>query len=102
MTLLYTSPVFLEHDTGAHPERAVRLATISRHLEAEGLSQKCSHPQWSPASREQISRLHPDPWFDVVRDYAAAGGGRIEADTVVSERSFDAATLAAGAVCDAV
>lgn len=102
MTLLYTSPVFLEHDTGAHPERALRLATISRHLDAEGLAQKCSHPQWSPAAREQIGRLHPEPWYDVVRDFAAAGGGRIEADTVVSERSFDAATLAAGAVCDAV
>lgn len=102
MTLLYTSPVFLEHDTGAHPERALRLATISRHLATEGLAQRCSQPQWSPATREQISRLHQDSWYDEVQDYAAAGGGRIEADTVVSERSFDAATLAAGAVCDAV
>jgi acetoin utilization deacetylase AcuC-like enzyme len=102
MTLLYTSPVFLEHDTGAHPERALRLATISRHLGAEGLAQKCTQPSWSPATREQISRLHRDSWYDDIRDYAAAGGGRIEADTVVSERSFDAATLAAGAVCDAV
>jgi acetoin utilization deacetylase AcuC-like enzyme len=102
MTLLYTSPVFLEHDTGAHPERALRLATISRHLASEGLAQRCSQPQWSPATREQISRLHRDSWYDEVQDYAAAGGGRIEADTVVSERSFDAATLAAGAVCDAV
>ena len=102
MTLLYTSPVFLEHDTGAHPERALRLVTISRHLEAEGLTEQCSQPAWTPATREQISRLHPQPWYDVVRDYAAAGGGRIEVDTVVSERSFDAAVLAAGAVCDAV
>ena len=102
MTLLYTSPIFLEHDTGAHPERALRLAAISRHLEAEGLAQKCNRPDWNPATREQISRLHRDSWYDELRDYAAAGGGRIEADTVVSERSFDAATLAAGAVCDAV
>jgi acetoin utilization deacetylase AcuC-like enzyme len=102
MTLLYTSPVFLEHDTGAHPERALRLTAISRHLAVKGLAQKCIQPQWSPATREQIGRLHRDSWYDEVRDYAAAGGGRIEADTVVSERSFDAATLAAGAVCDAV
>jgi len=102
MPLLYTSPVFLEHDTGAHPERALRLATISRHLEAEGLIEKCRQPQWQPATRIQISRLHRETWYDEVRDYAAGGGGRIEADTVVSERSFDAATLAAGAVCDAV
>lgn len=102
MTLLYTSPVFLEHDTGAHPERALRLTTISRHLESEGLAQQCRQPQWSPATRQQIGRLHKDAWYDELRDYAEAGGGRIEADTVVSQRSFDAATLAAGAVCDAV
>jgi acetoin utilization deacetylase AcuC-like enzyme len=34
--------------------------------------------------------------------YAAGGGGRIEADTVVSEQSYDVAALAAGAVLDAV
>ena len=102
MTILYTSPVFLEHDTGAHPERALRLATISRHLEAEGLLAKCRQPRWKPGTRAQIGRLHRDTWFDELQAYAEAGGGRIEADTVVSERSFDAATLAAGAVCDAV
>ena len=102
MTLLYSSPVFLEHDTGAHPERALRLTTISRYLEVEGLVQQCRQPQWSPATRQQIGRLHKDAWYDELRDYAEAGGGRIEADTVVSPRSFDAATLAAGAVCDAV
>jgi acetoin utilization deacetylase AcuC-like enzyme len=102
MTLLYTSPVFLEHDTGAHPERALRLATVSRHLEAQGLVQKCRQPHWKPVTRQQISPLHRDSWYDELRDYAAAGGGLIEADTVVSEHSFAAATLAAGAVCDAV
>ncbi|MBC7853081.1 MAG: histone deacetylase [Pirellulaceae bacterium] len=102
MTLLYSSPIFLEHDTGAHPERALRLTTISRHLEAEGLLRKCLQPGWSPATRQQIGQLHRDSWFDELRGYAEAGGGRIEADTVVSPRSFDAATLAAGAVCDAV
>lgn len=101
MTLLYTSPVFLEHDTGVHPERALRLATIAAHLEAKGLSQRCRIADWSPARREQIVRLHQDAWYDTLRDYAAAGGGRVEADTVVSERSFAAACLAAGAVCDA-
>src|SRR5262249_48374145 len=36
------------------------------------------------------------------RDAAASGGGRIEADTVVSPRSFDVALAAAGACCSAV
>jgi acetoin utilization deacetylase AcuC-like enzyme len=37
-----------------------------------------------------------------VSDYAADGGGRIDVDTVVSERSYDVAALAAGAAQDAV
>lgn len=102
MTLLYTSPTFLAHDTGAHPERALRLATVYEHLEKSGLAARCTQPQWSPATREQICRLHRGTYFDLLKEYAAGGGGRIEADTVVSERSFDVALLAAGAACDAV
>ncbi len=38
----------------------------------------------------------------MVQAFCEGGGGRIESDTVCSERSFDAARLAAGATCDAV
>ena len=102
MTLLYTSESFLEHDTGAHPERALRLAAIHQHLAATGLSQRCTRPKWAPATKEQVCRLHEDAYFDMLKAYAARGGGQIEVDTVVSERSFDVALLAAGAACDAV
>ena len=37
MTLLYTSPIFLKHETGRHPEQAERLRKITRHLTALGL-----------------------------------------------------------------
>jgi acetoin utilization deacetylase AcuC-like enzyme len=102
MTLLYTSDTFLAHDTGAHPERALRLKTVHEHLAATGLADRCTRPDWTPATREQICRLHRGDYFDLLQKYAAAGGGRIEADTVVSERSFEVALLAAGAACDAV
>ena len=102
MTLLYTSPIFLEHQTGAHPERPLRLASIERRLAEAGLDARCRRVGWSPADTAQIERVHAPDYVALLRDYAARGGGRIEADTVVSERSFEAATLAAGAVCDAV
>ncbi len=102
MTLLYTSETFLDHDTGAHPERALRLATVHKHLAETGLAERCTRPTWEPATKEQICRLHQGDYFDLLQKYAAAGGGRIEVDTVVSERSFDVALLAAGAACDAV
>ena len=39
--LLYTDPIFLQHDTGAHPEKALRLSRVGEHLEQTGLVRKC-------------------------------------------------------------
>ena len=102
MTLLYTSETFLEHDTGAHPERALRLKAIHEHLAKTGQAERCTRPAWSPATKELVCRLHDEKYFERIKAYAAAGGGQIEVDTVVSERSFDVALLAGGAVCDGV
>jgi acetoin utilization deacetylase AcuC-like enzyme len=102
MTLLYLSETFLEHDTGAHPERALRLKAIHQHLTDSGLAERCTRPAWSPATKEQVCRLHDERYFDLVGAYAAAGGGQIEVDTVVSQRSFEVALLAVGAVGDGV
>ena len=102
MTLLYYDPIFLEHDTGKHPERAERLRQVVRHLEREKLFDRCQRPTWESASRARLARIHEGDCLDKVRQFTAAGGGRIEEDTVVSEQSFDIACRAAGAVCDAV
>ena len=102
MTLLYTDKRFLDHDTGDHPERPQRIAQIVRQLERTGLDQHCVKPKWEPATLEQLRRVHDGPYIDSVKDYVARGGGRIEADTVVSAASYDVARLGAGAVCDAV
>ena len=37
MTLLYSDPRFLDHRTGAHPERPQRLEQIVAHLARTGL-----------------------------------------------------------------
>ncbi|MDX1945545.1 MAG: histone deacetylase [Pirellulaceae bacterium] len=101
MTLLYANPLFLEHITGPHPEKPLRLSTIERQLAETGLAARCTPATWNPATVEQVARVHRPEYIESVRKFAAGGGGRIEADTVVSERSFDAAMLAAGAACDA-
>ena len=101
MTLLYTSEEFLEHDTGRHPERPERLVAIHRQLERSGLSGRCMRPKWKAVSPAGLSLAHGAEYIESVRHFAQAGGGRIEADTVVSPASFEVAALAAGAVCDA-
>ncbi len=102
MTLLYTNPCFLDHETGNHPEKPARLARISEHLKTTALDTACVRPTWSPASLERLNRLHDPKYVAAVEEYARKGGGRIESDTVVSPKSYDVARQAAGAVCDAV
>lgn len=102
MTLLYYDPRFLEHDTGQHPENAVRLRQIWRQLERTGLDQRCTRPSWNAADVTDLLRVHEAGYLDEVARFAASGGGRIEEDTVCSRQSWQVAQLAAGAVADAV
>jgi acetoin utilization deacetylase AcuC-like enzyme len=99
--LLYYRPDFLEHDTGDHPENAGRLRPFLRSWESGKLPGPIIRPEWQPIGAERLSRVHPPEYVQSLREYAQRGGGRIEADTVLSPRSFAVASLAAGAVCDA-
>ncbi len=102
MTLLYSDPLFLEHDTGRHPERADRLRAVTRQLERSGLDKRCERPTWVPATPADLSPIHDPAYIDRVRALAEHGGGHIEADTAMSRRSYEVACHAAGAVNDAV
>src|SRR2546421_350565 len=102
MTLLYSSPRFLDHDTGDHPECAERLRHIAARLDATGLMHACGRPEWRPATAERLGRIHSLSYAEQVARIADGGGGQIEADTMVSPASAQVAMLAAGAVCDAV
>ncbi|MBA3483731.1 MAG: histone deacetylase [Pirellulales bacterium] len=102
MTLLYAHRRFLDHDTGRHPESAVRLEHVTRLLDSSGLAERCVRPEWQPAGGKELLAVHAADYLEAVAALADRGGGRIDADTVVSPASFDVAQLAAGAVCDAV
>jgi acetoin utilization deacetylase AcuC-like enzyme len=102
MTLLYYDPVFLEHDTGDHPECADRIIPLVRHLNFVALDTRCTRPSWKPISLQRLARVHSLSYVQAVQAFAAGGGGRIEVDTVVSKQSYHVALMAAGAICDAV
>ncbi len=102
MTILFRDPLFQRHITGRHPESPARLAAIDRRLEERGLIAQCTTGAIRPATREELIRLHGGDYVDQVRAYAAQGGGRIEADTVVCPESFDIAAHATGTALAAV
>ena len=102
MTLLCYDSLFLEHDTGNHPESVERLQVLWAHLTEKGLDKQCETGTWQPATVEQVSRVHDESYIDVIRQSAELGGGPIEADTIMSELSHHVAMHASGAVCHSV
>ena len=100
--LVITDERFLDHDTGArHPERPDRLRAALAgvaDVDAELLS-GANTPR--PASRAELELVHSSEMIDRVAALAARGGGHLDADTAMSDASFDAAVLAAGAVLTA-
>ncbi len=99
----FSGDLFLEHLTGdGHPERPERLSHAVKYLETTKLLDRCRREKWSALNLGQLSRVHDREHVEKVQAFAEHGGGRIEADTVVSLRSFEVAASAAGAAVAAV
>src|ERR1700722_11683626 len=102
-TLLYTHRSCLEHDPGQyHPETPARLKAVLDALSTPEFSalQRREAPE---AALDDIARVHPRRFVE--RPLAAvpeAGHVGIDADTVMSPQSGEAALHAAGAVVAAV
>ena len=60
------------------------------------------HVEARHASEAELTLAHDAGYVAGVREIVAAGGGRLDADTVTSEGSWDAGRAGAGAVLDAV
>jgi acetoin utilization deacetylase AcuC-like enzyme len=92
------------HDTGwGHPEHVGRIRAIPKALrEHPDLFHALLHAEGRYATADEIALAHDPRYIQAVHDLARAGGGQMDADTVVSEGSWDAATAGAGCVLDAV
>ncbi|PSP18036.1 MAG: histone deacetylase [Cyanobacteria bacterium QS_8_64_29] len=101
------SPQFRQHATGGmHPERPERLDAIEEALQAAPWADRL---QWQqPSSPQQrdalgwVQQLHSAEYVDRVQELAERGGGRIDADTVVSAQSYEVVLLAVSAWLDGV
>ncbi len=97
-------PVVLEHQPPAgHPERPARVREVMALLEQSGVLERLTRLPVTPATREQLERVHTASYLDRVERIVAEGGGYLDAgDTVASPGSWAAATAAAGASIGAV
>ena len=101
-TAIVHHPIFREHDTGpGHPETASRYTVVMDALrsspeldlvEVEAIS----------AARGDIQAAHSPQLYKAVEKAVSEGTAYLDADTVVSMKSLDAAIHAAGAPCQAI
>ena len=102
-TGFYTNPIYLEHDTGAHPENANRLRAIKQKLESEGLFEQLIKHKGRPATSKEINLLHSEKLISAVEAAAESEANTLHSpDCIISPQTFNAAAYAVGSVLDGV
>lgn len=94
---IYTNDLFLKHDTGMmHPESSRRLEAIVNRMQKSGSYSRFASLEPRYATKEEIASIHGSDYIDVVEMYSSRGRP-LDGDTITSEQSYAAATMAAGA-----
>jgi len=89
--------VFLEHNLESHPENAQRLVHFMKPIFESGKEILTAKPV-----SNLIEKVHSRGYIELVRERCREGLAFLDPDTYVNERSFTAASFAAGAVEKAV
>jgi acetoin utilization deacetylase AcuC-like enzyme len=101
--ICFTHPSSLEHDPRVlmpgHPDTPERMLALERMLAAE--QQLGWERREAPAAEATtVELVHSARLVAEIERLASAGGGAVDADTVVGEPSFRAALHAAGGACE--
>ncbi|MDQ6788098.1 MAG: histone deacetylase [Acidobacteriota bacterium] len=103
-TALIHHPIFQKHDTGiGHPEMAKRYEVVMNALKSDQKFWESLHEiEAAPVSKGIIQAAHTPEHFKRVESAFESGVVQLDADTIVSMHSFDAAVYGAGGACNAV
>jgi len=99
-TAFIYDPIFLEHLTPArHVESPRRVKAIYDQLEQLHWLDRPDVLRLAPrpATEDELAAVHTREYIRSIAEASKAGGGRLDADTSVSERSYEVALMAAGA-----
>ena len=103
MLLLSAHPDLDRHDTGGrHPERPARIGAALEGIDGAGLRDAVVELPPRRAGPDELVRVHPRRYLDLVEEFCRSGGGALDPDTIVGPGSWDTALLAAGGVLAAV
>ena len=103
-TAIIHHPVFKEHDTGPHhPECPSRYMVVMDALHADAeLWAQLLELEAREAPRGDVQACHTPQLYKTVERVVSEGTSYLDADTVVSIRSMDAALRGAGGACQAI
>ncbi len=93
---LVYDPIYLEHDTGDHVENSQRLVAVMSYLKETGTKDELTCLPARPALLEELAMIHTPEYISYVKSKAEEGGGWLDPDTVMSPKSYEAASYAAG------
>ncbi len=100
--LYFSHPACLEHDprvhSPGHPDTPERLIVLERALASRGWL-GWERREAPACTVERLELAHSAAHVRFIRDLCARGGGAIDPDTFVGERSYRAALHAAGGAC---
>ena len=96
--------IYLEHETTeGHPETAQRLVTIVQRLKAKGLYSELLQLSPRPAGAEWLTTVHTPEYVERANRSCQDSVGYLDSmDVPISQRSYEAALMAAGGVLAAV
>ncbi|MEM1116283.1 MAG: histone deacetylase [Bacteroidota bacterium] len=105
MTTISLQDGHAAHAQPGHPERPARLDAIRTAIETDPVLAALPRLSGFPASVDDLARVHPEAYLDLVETFCATGGGQLDADTYATAASWDVARQACGdllALVDAV
>jgi len=97
-----SDPFYLRHETEPHPENPGRLIAIQSRLEASEFYNNLIPIQPRKATPEEIARVHDAGYVASVEQNCINEVRHLDADTVISHDSYNAALLSAGAGLTAI
>ncbi|MBI5284466.1 MAG: histone deacetylase [Chloroflexi bacterium] len=95
-------PIFLEHETGAHPENPDRMRATMALLEESGLLSRLAGIDARDATPADLALVHDPRYVEAVHRAALEGGGWADPDTLITPRSYDVAIRVVGGTLAAV
>ena len=97
-----SDPFYLKHENEPHPENPGRLTAIQSKVESSKFYNNLALIQPRKATLEDIARVHDRGYIESVEQSCQNGVRNLDADTVISPDSYQAALLSAGAGLEAL